>query len=295
MDSHHSGVTYRATWFGWLTWLGIYLPRFFTRPVSALVGHMYCWMHPKKARVVQQNMALFGMINPPAPGRVYAEFARVMADYFYLGSRDVGAALALVDERHGFENLQEARRLGPGALLLMPHLSFFEIGGVVMNDIGYPMVALTNPEPSAELTEWRAAYRRRWGVETMVIGEDTFQFLKIVKLLESGRFVGALFDRPHPSQSYSASVPGGRLPCSSGILLLALLAKCPIIPVTVVGKPNGKYRLEALPVIVMERRGTSAETLQYYTQILVDVLWPTIAEYPEQWFQFAPLPERGAH
>jgi len=39
----------------------------------------------------------------------------------------------------------------------------------------------------------------------------------------------------------------------------------------------------------VEKKGSTAETLQYYTQKLVDVLWPTISQHPEQWFQFADL------
>jgi KDO2-lipid IV(A) lauroyltransferase len=289
MASHVSGLTYRADWFGGLTCLGQFLPRFLVREISAFIGHVYAATHRSKVEVVRKNLALLGSGREPDPASVYAHFGRVMADYFYLGSRSPSAALGLIEERHGFEYLQAAQRAGRGALLLMPHLSFFELGGVVMRDIGIPMVALTNPEPSPALTEWRAAYRLRWGVETVEVGNDSFQFLEIKKLLEAGKFVGALFDRPHASQSFGAQVPGGTLPCSSGVLLLAILAKCPIIPVTVVVKPNGKYRLEALAPIQVERRGSSSETLEYYTQVLVDALWPTIAAHPEQWFQFAPL------
>jgi lauroyl/myristoyl acyltransferase len=186
-----------------------------------------------------------------------------MVDYFYAGAHSLEYAVALVDERKGFDYVQKAKAEGKGALFLTPHLSFFELGGVIMKDIGVPMVALTNPEPSPELTAWRANYRLRWGVETIEVGHDHLQFVKILKELSAGKFVAALFDRPHASQSFKAQVLGGLLPCSSGILLLALLGKCPVIPVTVVVKPNGKYSLEAFPPIRIEKQGTAAETLQY--------------------------------
>ena len=231
--------------------------------------------------MVRKNLALLGRAEEPDPVAVYAEFGRVLADYFYAGARTVQTAIDLVDERLGFEHLQSAHREGRGALLLTPHLSFFELGSAVMHEFGYPMVALTNPEPSAELTQWRADYRRRWGVETVEVGGAQWQFVEIVKQLKAGKFVAALFDRPHASQSFAAQLPGGPLPCSSGILLLALLAQCPVIPVTVVAKPNRRYRLEALAPIVIERRDTPSETLQHYTQELVDALLPTITAHPE--------------
>lgn len=287
--SHVPKRIYCAGWFSFLSALGRLFPRCLTHPLAGAIGHLYALTHPRKAAVIARNLQLLGGVNPPAPALIYAEFARVMADYFYLASRPPSDAVSFVDERFGFSNLQPAQRGERGALLLMPHLSFFELGGAIMQEIGYPMVALTSPEPSPELTAWRARYRRRWGIETIEVGQDEFQFLQIVKHLEAGRFVGALFDRPHPTQSYAARVPGGILHCSSGILLLALLSRCPVIPVTVIRKPNGRYRLEALTPIFIEEKGTTAETLQFYTQELVDVLWPTISRHPEQWFQFSDL------
>jgi KDO2-lipid IV(A) lauroyltransferase len=204
-------------------------------------------MNPEKVAVVRRNLKLLGLPQDPDPVQVYAEFGRVMVDYFYAGAHPLERAIALVNERKGFAHLQAAQAEGNGALFLSPHLSFFELGGVIMKDIGVPLVALTNPEPTPELTAWRAGYRLRWGVETIEVGHDQLQFVKILKELAAGKFVVALFDRPHPTQSFTARVPGGLLPCSSGILLLALLGKCPVIPVTVVVKPNGKYTLEALP------------------------------------------------
>ena len=68
-----------------------------------------------------------------------------------------------------------------------------------------------------------------------------------------------------------------------------VLGQCPVIPVTVVAKPNRRYRLEALPPITIERSAKSSEMLQRHTQELVDALLPIIAAHPEQWFQFAPL------
>jgi lauroyl/myristoyl acyltransferase len=289
MRSHRLDLTYRAGWFGLGESVARILPRAVLRALGATWGRIFARTHPRNVAVVRKNLALLGRAEEPDATAVYAEFGRVLADYFYVGARSVQAAIDLVDERHGFEHLEAARAAGKGALLLTPHLSFFELGGAVMHEFGCPMVALTHPEPSVELTQWRAAYRARWGVETVEVGTNHWQFVEIAKHLNAGKFVAALFDRPHASQSFAARLPGGLLPCSSGILMLALLGQCPVIPVTVVAKPNRRYRLEALPPIIIERSGKSTDMLQHYTQVLVDALLPTITAYPDQWFQFAPL------
>jgi lauroyl/myristoyl acyltransferase len=289
MASHRLETTYQAGWFNLGNRVVVLFPRSWLRAGAAIWGKIFAWLHPAKVAVVEKNLELLQLPQKPNPVQVYAEFGRVMVDYFYAGAHSLDHAIQLVDERKGFAHLAAAQTEGKGALFISPHLSFFELGGVIMKDIGIPLVALTNPEPSPELTAWRASYRLRWGVETLEVGHDQMQFLNVLKELAAGKFVAALFDRPHASQSYNAQLPGGFLPCSSGVLLLALLAKCPVIPVTVVVKANGKYSLEALTPIRVERRGTSAETLQHYTQVVMDAILPTLQKYPEQWFQFATL------
>jgi lauroyl/myristoyl acyltransferase len=289
MRSHRLELTYQAGWFSLGEAVARLAPRGVLRAFGAAWGWIFARSHPRNVAVVRRNLALLGETSDADARAVYSEFGRVLADYFHAGPRGVQAAIDLVDERLGFEHLKAAHEAGKGALLLTAHLSFFELGSAVMHEFGYPMVALTNPEPSPALTAWRAAYRARWGVETVEVGPEQWQFVEIVKHLKAGKFVAALFDRPHATQSFAAELPGGRLPCSSGILLLALLAGCPVIPVTVVAKPNRRYRLEALPPITIERRGTPAEMLQHYTQVLVDALRPIITAHPRQWFQFAPL------
>jgi len=267
------------------------VPRRMLRGAAGAAGRLFARMNPCRAAVVARNLALLDPDPAVVPGDVYAAFAQALADYFHAGVRPAAAA-ALVDERLGLEHLHAARAAGRGALLLMPHLGCFELGGVVMRDLGYPMVALTHPEPSGALTAWRAAYRGRWGVETVVLDADPFRFLEVKEHLAANKFVAALFDRPHPTQSFDARVPGGTLRCSSGVLLLAMMAQCPVIPSALVAKPDGRYRIEALEPFFVERRGSAAETVGHYTQRLVDALLPVLRRNAAQWFQFPALASR---
>ena len=59
--------------------------------MAAAIGHAYAATHPVKAKVVQRNLLLLGEPHPPGTPQVYAEFARVLADYFYAGSRPSAA------------------------------------------------------------------------------------------------------------------------------------------------------------------------------------------------------------
>jgi lauroyl/myristoyl acyltransferase len=173
--------------------------------------------------------------------------------------------------------------------LLTAHLSFFELGGLVMTDLGFTAVALTVKEPDDSLTRWREKYRKRWGVGTLEVGEDPFALAALRSELDQGKFVVALFDRPVGANPSRVKMPHGSLPCASGILYLAMLTECPIVVVAVTEKENGRYRVEAFEPMNFEKGRVNAARVSAAAQQAMDYLSPVIVRNASSWFQFAPL------
>ena len=272
-------------------------PRWFIQAFARSMAWLYMRNRPPVMDVVADNIALLQGRKPSTDtvAKTFTSFAVSLADYYHMGARPKSEALALVEERLGFENMKAAHDAGRGALLLTAHLGLFELGGVVMQDIGFPIVALTLPEGSPGLGEWRADYRRRWGVETLEFGgEDQFSFLDIQRHLEAGKFVAALIDRPHGGQTSVVRFPHGSARFSTGILMIALKQHCPVVPVAVTRRADLKYRVEAFDPFYIERCGSVEETLARYAQRLADILVPVILRHPEQWYQFVPISAEGS-
>lgn len=288
MPSHRLEITYRSAWFTVGLLAGRCFPRFFLRWFATVMGHCYAACHPVNSRALARALEILESKKPPSPGRVFASFARVLTDYFIAGSRPLAYACSLIPERIGHEHIQAVFREGRGGLLLTPHFGFFELGGAIMKQEGFPLVILTDPEPSESLTRWRSAYRKRWDVETVVIGKDELQPLQILRFLKEGRFVAALFDRTSSERSSQARFPGGSVPCASSVLLLALLAKCPVIPMAVYERPDHRYCLHATPPIHLERKASVQQTLDHYSQVILEALWPLLKAHPDQWYRFGP-------
>ncbi len=283
---------YTVFWFDVGEWIG----RVFGRPglsvVSLFFEILYNIRFRDRRADVRANLSL--LTTEPVDDRhvkqTVKNFAAAMADYFLLGTRPKQMVRALVKERVGYEHLKRTQEGGRGAVLVTVHLGLFELGGVVMEEIGLPTVILSLPEPSPGLSEWRARYRKRWGVETLEVGADTFSFVEIIQELKQGKCVAMLIDRPHDANRILVDFPNGQVPFSTGPVWLSLLSGCPIIPATVVALPSGGYRLEAhAPVETRWRDGGREETVQYYTTQLGIVFRKSICEYPTQWYQFVPL------
>jgi lauroyl/myristoyl acyltransferase len=274
--------------------LGVWLARSLTlgaiRTLAGWAGWLYAITHPKRVAIVQRNLQLLNAtIDKKVAQRVYSAFGKTLADYFYIGTRPAEEAVRIIAQIEGTEHLRKAQELGRGALVVTPHFGLFELGGMLLAQQGFPSVVLTYPEPTRDLTDWRAKFRRRWNVDTIEIGADSFAFLNIAGHLRRGQFVAALIDRPHPTDNTQVSLPNGMALYSSGILLLAAHGSVPVIPATMVRRADGAYHAQIFPPLFIEPRGTRTETLQFYSQQIADTFLPVLCAHPEQWYQFVPL------
>jgi lauroyl/myristoyl acyltransferase len=271
-------------------WLAQCLPLGVIRAPAGAAGWFYALTHPKRVTVVRRNLDLLdASLGTKSARRVYSAFGKTLADYFYIGTRPPEQAARIVTKSEGLEYLQKAHDEGKGALVVTAHFGLFELGGLMVAQMGFPCAILTYPEPSRALTEWRAAFRRRWNVETIEIGADSFAFLEIAARLREGKFVATLIDRPHPTDSTPVSLPNGMAHFSTGILLLAAHGGVPVIPAMMARQADGTYHSRIFPPLLIQERGSRAETLRFYSQQIADMLLPVLCAHPEQWYQFVPL------
>jgi lauroyl/myristoyl acyltransferase len=122
------------------------------------------------------------------------------------------------------------------------------------------------------------------------VGDHSFSVLDIVRSLNSGAFIASLADRPYDGNSVTVDLPHGKIKFSTGPVLLALLADCPIVPVGITRQADGLYHIEALGYIEPHWQPEGREyTLDLYTRQVASALVPLFVAYPEQWYHFAPL------
>jgi lauroyl/myristoyl acyltransferase len=243
-------------------WLARHFPLGFIRRLAGSTGALYALSHPKRVAIVKNNLRLLdASLKNKSARKVYCEFGQTLADYFYIGTRPPDEAVKIIGQIDGIHHLRKAHGLGKGALIVTAHFGLFELGGLLLAQHGFPSTVLTYPEPSQDLTDWRAKFRRQWNVDTIESGTDNSE----------------------------VSLPNGTAHFSSGILLLAAHGGVPVIPATMTRRTDGSYHAQVFAPLFVEPRGSRAETLQFYSQQIADTILPVLRAYPEQWYQFVPL------
>ena len=275
--------------------IGLALARHLPAPVCAALAKfsaaIYWRLAAQRREVVIQNL-LPVLDNDHAAAthaarELFTEFMLKVADLLRYESGV--AAGHWTGDWSGWEHFTVAQARGKGVLLVIPHLGNWELGGAFLVQHGYKLLVLTQPEPDQKLTELRQSSRARWGVETLVVGEDAFAFVEIIKRLQEGATVALLVDRPPAPTAVTVDLFGRPFPASIAAAELARASGCAIIPGYIVRQPDG-YLARILPEISYDRAAIGHRAARVkLTQEILRAFEPAIRQHLTQWYHFVPI------
>jgi predicted RND superfamily exporter protein len=195
----------------------------------------------------------------------------------------------LLGQAGGWEHFEKARVEKRGILLLTPHLGNWEFGGPLLTRSGVTLQVITLAEPGPDFTRLRRASRARWNIETLVIGNDPFAFVEVIRRLEAGATVALLVDRPPEYTAIDVNLFGKPFRASLAAAELARASGCVLLPVYLPRNSKG-YAANMLAEIPYDRgalRDRAAR--QELTQRIMNIFEPIIQEHLDQWYHFVPL------
>jgi KDO2-lipid IV(A) lauroyltransferase len=193
----------------------------------------------------------------------------------------------------GWEYYQKAAKEGRGVLLVSPHLGNWEFGGAWMHRRGAALTILTLAEPGGRFTLLRKQSRSQRQIDTLVIGDDKFAFVEVIRRLEAGAAVALLIDRPPAPTAVTVTLFGRPFQASVAAAELARASGCVILPVYI-PRVGNRYDAHILPPVTYDRPGLRERAArQQLTQRIIGSLEPIIHDHLDQWYHFVPLWRRG--
>lgn len=267
------------------------LPRAVTETLARISAALY-WRLAKHRRelIVANILPVVGGDRTAAEKSardLWQQFALKLSDLWRFESGE--AIDRWQTEWSGREFLVAAQARGRGVLLVTPHLGNWEFGGALLARRGEKLLVLTQAEPGRGLTELRQKSRARWGIETLVVGEDAFAFVEIIKRLQAGATVALLVDRPPPPTAVTVELFGRPFQASVAAAELARASGCAILPTFVIRTPRG-YRAEILPEIAYDRAAIGDRAARTrLTQEILRAFEPVIRQHVAQWYHFVPI------
>ena len=194
----------------------------------------------------------------------------------------------LKDDRE-LEIIENARRRGRGVLFITLHLGNWEYGGALLNQLGIRLTVLTMAEPQDGLTALRAESRARYGIDTLIVGQDSFALVEVIKQLQAGAALAIAIDRPGARGAARVELFGQPFDAPMTVAELARASGCALVGVTMVRRGGG-CAVKVLPEFTYDRRALAQrEARQALTQEILRAFELEIRKDIDQWYHFVPI------
>ena len=229
-----------------------------------------------------------GSLTPEEERRAVREAVTSYARYWLESLRLPAMDPATVDANFsidGLEHIEAARERGTGAVLALPHVGGWEVGGSWLVRQGFPLTVVVEPLQPPELFRWFAGLRSSFGFTVIPLGGGAGT--EVLRALRSNAVVALLSDRDIGGRGVEVEFFGERTTLPGGPATLALRAGAPVLPTAVYFAGPGHHAVVRPPVAI-ERTGSIRTDVARLTQAVAYELEDLIRAAPEQWHLFQP-------
>ena len=271
--------------------LTILVPRNLHPPFALFWGGLFYLLLPSRRRSIRENIRV--VTGRDSVGLLvfatFYKFARNMCDVMLMMRLHGPKLAALMGRRSSSRVLDEALAAGCGAILISPHLGNWELGGLGLADMGYPLNVLTYREPDEKVNALREQVRRERGIRSIYVDRtDTSPHAAIeaANALWRNEVIALLGERDGSSQTVVLNFFSRPTPIPVGAAWLALASGAPVIPVFVPLEGNRYATLMDEPIYIRAGRGDRALAIREGTERILRVFERYIGTYPDQWYNF---------
>jgi len=216
---------------------------------------------------------------------LFRNFAKYLIDFLRFSKLDkkcIGKFVRI----EGKENVDRALLKKRGVIVLTAHLGNWELGGIVLSILGYPINVLALEHESRKVNQFFINQRVRKGVKVIPLGSSSISMRGMFRALERGEIVALLGDRDFSGYGLKMEFFGRSATVPRGPGSLCLRTGALILPGVVVHQPDNTYKIILEKPIEYEPTGRPEDNLKTVISSYLKVIEKYIRRYPSQWFMF---------
>jgi len=267
--------------------LAIHLPLRLAYKIAIIISDLHSLFTPKDRINIYANLK---KIFPNKSDyeivkirrQIFINFAKYLVDFFrfpLLNKQNINKIADVVNLKF----VDEALSFGKGAILVTAHLSNWELGGVMLALMGYPIGAVVLPHLDKRVDNFFNSRRQMKGMVVMPLGKAARDCLN---LLHSNKLIALVGDRSFNSTELLVDFFGLPTYFPKGPAVFAFKTKAPVVPCFVLRNPDDRYRFIFEKPIWPHPKKTAENDLVGFISEYRRVIEEYIKRYPEQWFMF---------
>lgn len=211
-------------------------------------------------------------------------YAYYLIDLFRFEEADKAELLSMLSRQSGYDLLGGVLREGKGAILMTAHLGNWEIGGIILSQLGHPVNVVYFPDVSGRIDTTRTSQRMKSGVKEIRLEPGALSPLTMMRALQRGEVVALQGDKLYHDPGVKVDFFGSPAYFPKGPVILSMTTGAPIVPSFIVIDKSGKYNIIVEEPLYPVTTGDRDMDIETNLKRVVAVLERYIGEYHEQWY-----------
>ena len=210
-------------------------------------------------------------------GQLILNFSAYLVDFVYT-SQLTKAFIEKNIEIKGLENLDRALARGKGVVLASAHLGNWEMGGMALAKLGYPVYGVALKHKDERINQIFERRRSEHGLHIISFNGSLRSCYRVLK--ENG-ILGLVSDRLFGDRGVPVRFLNKTVNFPAGISRFSAVTGASVVPAFFVRKDFDRYALEIEPALEFSDEKS-------FVQSFASLLEKKIRQYPTQWFVFQP-------
>ena len=214
--------------------------------------------------------------------KVFRNFAKYLADFFRFEKLN----RAYIDKNIKLENLHyfdQALAAGKGVVVLTAHLGNWELGGVVLAQLGYPFWAVALSHKNKKVNDFFVAQRARKGVNVITMGKA---IRSCISEIRNNHMVALVGDRDFTEKGIIIDFFNKPTHFPEGPAALSLMTGASIVPGFMLRNSDDTFTLRIEKPVEFFPTGDKAKDLKNLIKVYNGIVEDYIRRYPDQWYVF---------
>jgi len=214
--------------------------------------------------------------------KVFQNFAKYLVDFFRFEKLD----RSFIDRKVKLENLEnfdQALKKGKGVIVLTAHLGNWELGGVVIAQLGYPFWAVALPHKSKMVNDFFDRQRNRKGVKVIAMGKAVRSCISEIR---KNHMVALVGDRDFTEKGVVVDFFNKPTHFPEGPAALSLMTGAPIVPGFMLRNPDDSFTLRIEKPLSFQPSPDKKKDLIELVAMYNKIFEGYILKYPDQWYVF---------
>jgi Kdo2-lipid IVA lauroyltransferase/acyltransferase len=217
---------------------------------------------------------------------VFRNFGRYLIEFFQM--KEIADQTFIKNNVHifGIERLDRVLGEGKGGIIVTGHIGNWELGGVLLSVLGYPLMAIALPHKERPVNDLFNSQREAKGVAVV---PPNGALRRCIEQLRDNKLVALVADRDFSHGGIAMDFLGKKMLVPKGPAMFSLKTGAPIIPMFFIRNDDRTFNmLCGEPIYPPKQNMGKAEDkivldlMRRYLPVMEEI----IRQYPSQWLLF---------